>query len=187
MHERMFRSAIAFLIGFTGLSCLQVAFFPRLPAASEPEVDLGTMPGAPPLFMGELPGQQSRDWALSPTRRYELTSQHEQQPSSDLDLLMTGATVRRAEHLQVALITQGNPHLEMDRRRVYRTAAGDEYAIGMIGGREALQSCQVPSGRDVTQETLAELMPVKPCSVRTSPSSCGGLPVCRPIEMSSAC
>jgi hypothetical protein len=154
----MFRSVITVLITITGISSLQVAFFPRLPAAVLPEVNLDGMVSSQARLLEELPGQRSQDWALSPTRRYSLRSIEGRQASSAFSLSLTGVAVRRAEHLQVALVTLGDPSLEMDQRRVYQTTDGDEYAMGTIGGLDALQSCKVPSGPSgVTKQTLEQL------------------------------
>jgi len=156
----MFRSVISVLITITGVSSLQVAFLPRLPAAALPEVNLGKLPRTKALFLDELPKQRSQDWALSLTRRYSLRSIEDHQPSSAPSLSLTGVKVRRTEHLQVALVTQGHPNLRMEQRRVYQTTDGDEYALGTIGGVDALQSCKVTSGRSgVTNDTLVQLMP----------------------------
>ncbi len=163
MQDPMYRSVITALIMITGFSCLQLAFFPRSPAAAVPQLNLGRMPRTQALLLGELPGQESRDWTLSPTRRYSLLSNEGRQPSSAVSLSLTGVAARRIEHLQVALVTLGDPSLEMDQRRVYKTIAGDEYAVGTIEGLEALQSCRVSSGRSgVTQQVLASIMPQHP-------------------------
>lgn len=163
----MFRPVAAFMIVFTGFSCLRIAFFPRLPAAENPEVNLEKLPGIQAIPIGELPEQRSLDWAFSSTRRYALHSAESDQLSPAIHLFLTGVTARREEHLQVALTTHGDPNIEMRHRRVYLTPYDDEYAMGTIGGRDALQSCTVPGGRSgVTQETLARLMSHRPLNLQ---------------------
>jgi hypothetical protein len=159
----MFRSVITMLIAITAVSSLQVAFFPRLPSATRPEVNLGKIPRIQAVLLDEIPRQQRKDWALSSTRRYSLRSIDNRQASAAVSLSLTGVAVRRAEHLHVALITQGDPNLEMNQRKLHLTTDGDEYAVGRIGGLEALQSCKAPSGRSgVSQQILAHLMPHHP-------------------------
>lgn len=163
MQDPMYRSVITALITITGISCLQVAFIPRLPAAALPEVYLDEMVPSQARLLEELPGQRSQNWALSPTRRYSFRSIEDRQDSSAVSIALTGLKARRIEHLQLALVTRGDPSLEMDQRMVYKTTDGDEYAVGTIGGLDALQSCKFPNGHSgVTQQVLAHLMPHKP-------------------------
>lgn len=163
----MSRTVFTVLITITGISSLQVAFFPRLPGAVLPEVNLDDMVLSQARLLEELPGQRSRDWALSPTRRYSLRSIEGRQASFAVSLSLTGVAVRRTEYLQVALVTLGDPSLEMDQRRVYQTTDGDEYAMGKIRGLDALQSCKVPSRRSgVTRKTLEQLTLPQPMDRR---------------------
>lgn len=159
----MYRLVIGFLIVLTGLSSLQIAFAPRLPASKDPELDLSGIPGAQAAPMEELPSRQTLNWSLSQTRRYSFRFQPDSAATSVFSLWVTGVKVRRVHHLQLALVTQDNPNLDMDQRRVHQTTDGNEYATGTIGGRDALQTCEVPSGRSgVTQETLLQLTHPKP-------------------------
>jgi hypothetical protein len=130
-------------------------------------VNLDDIVSSQAQLLEELPGQRSQDWALSPTHRYSLRAIEGHQPSSAFTLSLTGVGARRAEHLQVALVTRADPHLGMDQRKVLQAVGGDEYAMGTIGGLDALQSCNVPSGRSgVTRQTLEQLTLPQPMDRR---------------------
>jgi hypothetical protein len=159
----MLRSTLTVLIAITGISSLRIAFFPRSPEAALPQVRLERITQAQALDLEELPGQRTRDWALSLTRRYSLRPIGKHQQSSAISLSLTGLTVRRRQDFQIESITNGNPTLGMDQIRVHQTTHGDEYAMGMIGGLDALQSCKVFSGRSgVTKQTLEQLTRQQP-------------------------
>jgi hypothetical protein len=54
-----------------------------------------------------------------------------------------------------------------DQRKVLQAVGGDEYAMGTIGGLDALQSCNIPSGRSgVTRQTLEQLTLPQPIDRR---------------------
>jgi hypothetical protein len=76
----MSRSVITVLITITGVSSLQAAFIPRLPAAALPGVNLDDMVSSQAQLLDELPGQRSQDWALSPTHLYSLRAIEGHQP-----------------------------------------------------------------------------------------------------------
>ncbi len=164
----MFRSVITLLIAITGVSSLQIAFFPRRTTAALPQGDLTGLTSSQASLREDLPGTRSGAWALSPSRHYSLGSVGDPQPSSVVTLFLTAVAARSAKSLQVALVTKGHQQLEMEDRRVYLTPSGDEYALGKIGGRDALQSCIVAGGGSgVASETLDRLRLQQPIGHRS--------------------
>jgi hypothetical protein len=158
VQDSMFKTVLTLMIAITAVSSLKVAFLPRWPKASLPEVHLDTQASGHGERLEDLPEKRTRDWALSRTRRFSLQPIDDEQPSSISTLALTGVAARRTEDLQIALVTRGHPQLEMTHRQVSSTPEGDEYALGKIGGRGALQSCKVNHGRSgVTTATLEQL------------------------------
>lgn len=166
----MFRLVVGILSVFTGISGLQVALSPHTPIPKDPDIYPEEIPGVRAAEPHIIPGSQSRNWSLSRTRVYSMPpNEAQQEPSKALTLLLTGITVRKEEHLQIALVTKGNPSLEMTQRRLYETRDGNEYAIGKVRSHNAIQSCLVPDkGIGVTQERLGGLT-IPPPFYRRSP------------------
>jgi hypothetical protein len=151
----MFKPVAIALSVITGVSCVQISLFPRLPHADEPGVNPAFIPDFQIDPIGVSPGKSNLNWAFSSIRHYSLRPRKANAHYPSFQLSVTGLTVRREENLQVALVTRGNPSLEMVDRTLFMSE-GDEYALGTIGGVDAIQSCIVPDGHSgVRQEALA--------------------------------
>lgn len=147
MADSWLRPALAVLVGFTGLSCLQVAFAPVGPVAV-----LGPGPGPiagyTATHLRPRPGRRNRDWDLSATER--LAWRPTDGPGAVIELSRTALATRRRRDLQVAALTASEPALALKQRRLVPVASG-EIGLGTIDGQAALQGCRSWNGRSVVR------------------------------------